>query len=113
MPSKQIKQGKPVSGRTWKLEAKKASIGKVVPPSLKISWEKKLEERKKLGAMKAKERGMKEEIKREKEEKKKQRELRKKLREENELKSNVYQKITNLQKMKKMNKKQLKMIRKL
>jgi len=80
---------------------------------MKVSWERKVKEKQKQDAIKAEERLFKERIKQEQEEKKKIREQRKRLREENELKSSTFQVITNTQKIKKMNKKQLKKIRKI
>merc|ERR1712071_233376 len=104
-------KGKPKSGRTWKSDKKRKSDMINVKP-LHTSWEKKKRIRAEKDSVKAFERDMKEAAKKERDEKRKRIEERKKRKEENQKKSEIVQEIKNTSKLKRLKKKQLRLISK-
>lgn len=106
---KSIPRGKPKSGRVWKSEKKRKSAVIGVQP-LHTPWEKKQKERMEKKLMKIYEKELRDETKRQKEEKRRKIEERRKQKEENEKKSQVVQEIKNTAKIKRMKKKQLRML---
>uniref|UniRef100_A0A6M2CLB2 Coiled-coil domain-containing protein 86 n=2 Tax=Rhipicephalus microplus TaxID=6941 RepID=A0A6M2CLB2_RHIMP len=104
-------RGVPKSGRVWKSEKKRFS-SMVKDRPLKTSWKFKMEQRAERKALLALDREIKEEKKRKIEEKKRRREENLRRREENAKKSEVVQIIKNTAKIKRMSKKQLRLIKK-
>jgi len=104
-------KGKPKSGRVWKSEKKRKS-DMINVKSLHSSWMKKQELRAKQESIKSFERELKDAAKRTKEEKRKQLEERQKRREENARKAEVVQEIKSTTKLKRLKKKQLRLIQK-
>uniref|UniRef100_L7M2E0 Coiled-coil domain-containing protein 86 n=1 Tax=Rhipicephalus pulchellus TaxID=72859 RepID=L7M2E0_RHIPC len=107
----EIPRGIPKSGRVWKSEKKRFS-SMVKDRPLKTSWKFKMEQRAERKALLALDREIKEEKKRKIEEKKKRREENLRRREENAKKSEVVQVIKNTAKIKRMSKKQLRLVKK-
>ncbi|KAH7955799.1 coiled-coil domain-containing protein 86 [Rhipicephalus sanguineus] len=107
----EIPRGVPKSGRVWKSEKKRFS-SMVKDRPLKTSWKFKMEQRAERKALLALDREIKEEKKRKIEEKKKRREENLRRREENAKKSEVVQVIKNTAKIKRMSKKQLRLVKK-
>uniref|UniRef100_A0A131Z4X7 Coiled-coil domain-containing protein 86 n=1 Tax=Rhipicephalus appendiculatus TaxID=34631 RepID=A0A131Z4X7_RHIAP len=107
----EIPKGVPKSGRVWKSQKKRFS-SMVKDRPLKTSWKFKMEQRAERKALLALDREIKEEKKRKIEEKKKRREENLRRREENAKKSEVVQVIKNTAKIKRMSKKQLRLIKK-
>eukprot|EP00128_Syssomonas_multiformis_P000143 Colp12_sorted_trinity150504_noHs@26736 len=103
-------RGKPVSGRVWKDLSIAKPPHKMFNATFKTSWDKRQKQRAELAAVKAYEKQLKDAAKAEIEEKKKRREENEKRRLENEKKAEVVQKI-NSRKIKKMSKKQLRLIK--
>uniref|UniRef100_A0A1X7USH2 Coiled-coil domain-containing protein 86 n=1 Tax=Amphimedon queenslandica TaxID=400682 RepID=A0A1X7USH2_AMPQE len=104
-------RGKSKSGRVWRDPGQK-SFNSIAVSSLKQPWNKRQRELAEKKAAKELERELKETARQEKEEKKRRTEENKKRREENAKKSEIVQKITNTAKLKRLSKKQLKMIKK-
>uniref|UniRef100_A0A224Z0K3 Coiled-coil domain-containing protein 86 n=1 Tax=Rhipicephalus zambeziensis TaxID=60191 RepID=A0A224Z0K3_9ACAR len=107
----EIPKGVPKSGRVWKSQKKRFS-SMVKDRPLKTSWKFKMEQRAERKALLALDREIKEEKKRKIEEKKKRREENLRRREENAKKSEVVQVIKNTAKIKRMSKKQLRLVKK-
>eukprot|EP00164_Ancoracysta_twista_P006688 GFYU01009360.1.p2 GENE.GFYU01009360.1~~GFYU01009360.1.p2 ORF type:complete len:128 (+),score=48.79 GFYU01009360.1:129-512(+) len=111
LPPSQRPKGRPVSGRVWKQPAKRASATRTMSkhrPSLKEKQELVL----KMKGIKEKEKALREETIEKKRARRKYLEEKKKKKEENELKSSQVQVIKNTAKIKKMSKKQLRMLQK-
>ncbi|XP_046386181.1 coiled-coil domain-containing protein 86 [Ischnura elegans] len=106
-----IPRGLPKSGKFWKSNRKKAS-SMVKTRGLRSSWEKKEKLRQDLKRVKEKSRALKQEKIDEKEAKKERRRENLRRQEENRKKSEVVQVIKNPNKMKRMKKKQLRMVEK-
>ncbi|XP_056634545.1 coiled-coil domain-containing protein 86 isoform X1 [Diorhabda sublineata] len=106
-----VPRGKPKSGRIWKSERKKFS-SVIKTRGIKSSFEKKQELRQKLKQIKELSNAIKAEKEEEKEKKKERRRANLKRQEENRLKSEVVQVITNTKKLKKAKKKHLRNIEK-
>ncbi|KAI9352667.1 hypothetical protein BDR26DRAFT_849659 [Obelidium mucronatum] len=103
-------RGTAVSGRVWKtVQTKRNSSMKA--KAIPRGWEKQLEARKQQEIVKRMQFEMKEEIRLAKEEKRKEAEERKKRKEENEKRAEVMQMVS-AAKVKRMKKKQLKLLRK-
>ncbi|XP_065196848.1 coiled-coil domain-containing protein 86-like [Sycon ciliatum] len=97
-------RGRPKSGRVWKetQTARYSSVVDVKP--LRTSWKKKQEQRAELKLIKQLDREAKEAKNKAKEDKRKREEENKRRREENEKKSQIVQKITRLDTLKRMKK---------
>uniref|UniRef100_A0A1E1XS83 Coiled-coil domain-containing protein 86 n=1 Tax=Amblyomma sculptum TaxID=1581419 RepID=A0A1E1XS83_AMBSC len=106
-----IPKGIPKSGRVWKSEKKRFSSMKKDRP-LKTSWKVKMEQRAERKALLALDRQLKEEKKRLIEEKKQRRAENLRRREENAKKAEIVQVIKNTAKIKRMSKKQLRLVKK-
>ena len=103
-------KGIPKSGRPWKANKQRfSSMGKDKP--LKSSWERKMAAKKKLNSLKTYQAEIGEARRQEKLEYRRRVEAHKKTKEENQRKSEVVQVITNPAKIKRMKKKQLRMLR--
>mmetsp|Transcript_3246 Transcript_3246/g.9428 ORF Transcript_3246/g.9428 Transcript_3246/m.9428 type:complete len:150 (-) Transcript_3246:1124-1573(-) len=111
----QAVRGKPASGRSWKKPQKARSSSMVTKANagLRSSWDKKMAKRRQAQEVRELQRALREEKRREIEEQKQQRLERARVREENTMKNTTYHLITDDTKLKKMNKKQLKSIKKL
>eukprot|EP00960_Hanusia_phi_P041804 755160-Hanusia_phi.AAC.1 len=105
-------RGMPVSGRQWKLECKRSSSMRVANKLIRKSWDEKLKDRARDKQIKAKQNALVQARIEEKREKKRLAEERQKRKEENRLKGAVVQSISTM-KVKKMSRKQLRMIRKM
>ncbi|XP_064620766.1 coiled-coil domain-containing protein 86-like [Lineus longissimus] len=107
-----IPRGRPKSGRVWKTPrtGRYSEIMKVKP--LRSSWKRKEEERKEKKAMKLYEKELQDARQETLEKKRKRAEEKKKRKLENEKKSEVVQTIKDTRKIKKMKRKQLRMIQK-
>merc|ERR1711868_42046 len=107
-----IPRGKAKSGRAWKTvrTGRYSEIRKT--KAFSSSWEEKIKQKKDKRAVKLHEQQLKETLKKEKEEKRARKEENLKRRLENEKKAEVTQKIKNTAKIKRMKKKQLRMIAK-
>lgn len=103
-------KGRNASGRTWKGERKRHSQS-VIMKHMKQDYKQKMEQKRKFKEMKELERSLKEREEREIEEKKRRRAENIRRREENEKKGEVYQVISNPNKIKRLTKKQMKNIR--
>ena len=108
---KQIPKGKPKSGRIWKQERKRFS-SIIKTRGIHLSLDKKQELREGLKRIKEMSQAIKAQRAADKEAKKQRRILNLKRTEENRKKSEVVQVITNTSKLKKIKKKQLRMIEK-
>jgi rRNA-processing protein CGR1 len=110
---KNVPHGRPKSGRLWR-DPKPTSLSKISKsqPTLRTSWQKKVEERAKTRSVKDYERNLKDEKKRKLEEKRLRNEQRKKLKLEKQRRAEIVQPITNTAKIKRMKKKQLRYIEK-
>eukprot|EP01116_Phalansterium_solitarium_P002299 TRINITY_DN12228_c0_g1_i1.p1 TRINITY_DN12228_c0_g1~~TRINITY_DN12228_c0_g1_i1.p1 ORF type:complete len:165 (-),score=5.70 TRINITY_DN12228_c0_g1_i1:101-595(-) len=105
--------GKPVSGRTWKQQSTERSSAMIErPAALRKTWEEKNKDKAQYQAMKSHEKELKDAAKQEAEAKKQKIAEKKRRREENEKKNEKVQKISDTRKIKKMNKKQLRTIKK-
>ncbi|GFQ82276.1 coiled-coil domain-containing protein 86 [Trichonephila clavata] len=104
-------KGKPKSGRVWKTDKSKFSSMCQVKP-LKLNWSKKLELRQERKNLLSHVSEIKERKQREKELWKQTRRENIERKRENEIKSEIVQVITNTAKLRRMRKKDLKMIRK-
>ncbi|EKX44446.1 hypothetical protein GUITHDRAFT_139698 [Guillardia theta CCMP2712] len=102
----------PVSGRQWKLDCKRSSSMRVANKLIRKSWDEKMKERARDKQIKAKQDALVQARIDEKREKKRLAEERQKRKEENRLKGAVVQSISTM-KVKKMSRKQLRMIRKM
>jgi len=102
-------RGKPKSGRLWKTPGKKTS-NKIAVKSLHQSWTVRSKERAEKLSVKNFQNELKAQAADEKLQKRKRIEEQKKRKEENILKSEIVQKVTNSRKIKKMKKKQLRQI---
>ena len=98
--------------RKWKTARTDRASALIKVPQIRDSWEKKLQMRAERASVLASQRAADEEIRREKREERERREAKEKRKEENRLKGVQYQVITNTQKLKKMSKKQLRLIKK-
>ncbi|XP_071448858.1 coiled-coil domain-containing protein 86 [Hetaerina americana] len=106
-----IPKGLPKSGKFWKTSRKKAS-SLVKSRGIRDSWEKKEKIRQDLKRVKEKSRALKQQRIDDKEAKKERRRENLKRQEENRKKSEIVQVIKNPNKIKRMKKKQLRMIEK-
>ncbi|CAH0551345.1 unnamed protein product [Brassicogethes aeneus] len=106
-----VVKGKPKSGRVWKTERKRFS-SIIKTKGIRNSFEKKQQLREKLKQVKEASKALKAEKEAEKELKKQRRRDNLKRQEENRLKTEVVQVITNTKKLKKLRKKQLRFIEK-
>jgi len=104
-------QGKPKSGRVWKSKGKKKST-MINVKSLHTSWNKRSKERAETESVKKYQKELKEAAALEREEKRLRTEENKRRREENAKKSEIVQTITDSSKIKRMKKKQLRLIEK-
>ncbi|GFY51051.1 coiled-coil domain-containing protein 86 [Trichonephila inaurata madagascariensis] len=104
-------KGKPKSGRVWKCDKSKFSSMCQVKP-LKLKWARKQELRQERKDLLSHVKEIKERKEREEELRKQKRRERLERKRENEIKSEVVQVIRNTAKLKRMRKKDLKMIRK-
>ncbi|XP_037069539.1 coiled-coil domain-containing protein 86-like isoform X2 [Pollicipes pollicipes] len=102
-------RGQPKSGRFWKPVRSRASKVLVRDP---VSYEVRMQKRQQLKVVKALENQLKDERKQKQQELRKRREYNEKKTAENALKSEVYQVIKNPQKIKRMKKKQLRLLQK-
>ena len=98
--------------RPWKEPRKKRASSIVTMKSLRPAWKKKEEQRRKMAELKAYQRQLEADARREREEAKERREERKRQREENERRAEVFQRITNTAKLRKLSKKQWRSIEK-
>ena len=104
--------GKPKSGRKWKtIQQSRSSASSRKKESKGTAWERQEKRRKERKRMKDRERALIEKRKEKKREKRERRLANRKRKIENEMKSTTVQEITRLDKLKTMNKKQLKKIR--
>lgn len=103
-------KGRNVSGRAWKGERTRQSQS-IINKHMKRTYEEKMEEKRRHKEMKDLERSLKEREERAIEEKKRRRAENIRRREENAKKSEVYQVISNPNKIKRLTKKQMKNIR--
>jgi len=109
---KDIPHGKPKSGRLWK-EPRHVRLSKVTKTKpLKTSWTKKMQDKAEKKSIKTFEQNLKQDIKKKLEDKRSREELRKQRQLENSRKSEVVQIITNTAKLKRMKKKQLRLVKK-
>jgi len=104
-------RGKPKSGRVWKSQGQKKST-MINVKSLHPSWSKRSKERAERESVKKYQKELKEAIAVEKEEKRIRIEENRRRREENAKKAEIVQKITDSSKIKRMKKKQLRLIEK-
>lgn len=105
-------QGKPASGRKEKeIKKQRTSASIYLPSNMKKTWDQKVEERMQAAAWKAELAERKAEIKAERDAARERRVEKKKRKEENERRSQVVQKITNSNTLRKMSKKQLRLLR--
>ena len=98
--------------RKWKPAATKPSSQNVKVAGLKVSLERRMQQRAERAAVQAAQRAVDETIKAEKRAEREEREVREKRKQENKEKGLQYQVISNTAKIKKMSKKQLRLIRK-
>ena len=98
--------------RPWKEPRKARASSLVAVPQIRDSWEKKEKIRAERAAVLAQQAAMDDEIRREKREERERIEAKKKKKEENRERGMTYQVITNTSKIKKMSRKQLRLIKK-
>lgn len=104
--------GLPKSGRSWKRRETSKSSGQIAVKQIRSSWARKTELRKHSSLLKEKIMSMRSEQDAERAEKRRRTQQKRKQREENRKKSEVTQIITNPSTLKKMSKKQIRMLRK-
>ncbi|XP_065054214.1 coiled-coil domain-containing protein 86-like [Rhopilema esculentum] len=104
-------KGKPKSGRLWKSE-KKRKCEMINVKALHSTWAKRQKKRAEESSIRAFEKELKDAAIQAKEEKRKKMEERKKRREENIKKAEIVQEIKNTSKLKRLKKKQLRLIEK-
>ncbi|KAL5477958.1 hypothetical protein EMCRGX_G024824 [Ephydatia muelleri] len=109
--SEVVPRGIPKSGRFWRTPGTRSN-SKIALKSLKTPWSKRQKEREEKKILKLYQQQLKEAKQKEKEEKKRRIEEHKARREENKKKAEIVQKITNSKKLKRLSKKQFKMIEK-
>ena len=98
--------------RPWKEPRKARASSLVAVPQIRDSWEKKEKIRAERAAVLAQQAAMDDEIRREKREERERIEAKKKKKEENRERGMTYQVITNTSKIKKMSRKQLRLVKK-
>jgi rRNA-processing protein CGR1 len=98
--------------RKWKPAQTSRSSSTTAVPQLRSTWEQRLKQRSDRAAVQAAQRAVDETIRAQKRAEREEREAREKRKEENKEKGLQYQVITNTAKIKKMSKKQLRLIRK-
>uniref|UniRef100_A0A0N5A554 Coiled-coil domain-containing protein 86 n=1 Tax=Parastrongyloides trichosuri TaxID=131310 RepID=A0A0N5A554_PARTI len=104
---KEVPAGKPKSGKWWKPEVKKFSSIIKNKAITRKTWDKKVEERKRLEAVKRLQQEMKDQIIEKKRLAQEKREEKKRRQEENTKKNEIVQVIKNTEKLRRMKKKDL------
>ncbi|CEO94603.1 Coiled-coil domain-containing protein 86 [Plasmodiophora brassicae] len=107
----EVPRSRPVNGRVWKT-IQKSRHSSTMRTGAAGSFAKRLQEREKLQAARIQQQALIEEIKATKAEERRRRAQKRATKEANEKKSQVVQVISDTSKLKKLTKKQLKMIRK-
>uniref|UniRef100_A0A0N5CHF9 Coiled-coil domain-containing protein 86 n=1 Tax=Strongyloides papillosus TaxID=174720 RepID=A0A0N5CHF9_STREA len=102
-----VPQGKAKSGKWWKPEVKRFTSVIVKSKGAKKSWDKKLEERKKLEIAKRLQQQMREQVAEKKRQEREKLEEKKRRYEENTKKNEIVQVIKNTEKLRRMKKKDL------